>query len=366
MRTILILLLVSCLFSQGFGQDLQSRREQLEALKEELLEQENLIHKAKAGKAKSQSELRELETKRQALAAKLEKLKSSEASAKENLLQTEDKIRETSHQLTDLHDLCQKEYQKLFEAHHKSKIDPSKKFDGRLLAALIMRTAEEINSYESTRSGLEKQKQQQNKKYEDLIWSRIVEKKRGKKYSEQMAEIKTDISRLSASEQAALQRYEELQKSVEEMNELIAKLQSEMTQEKFSYQFSSEKLPWPLQGEILRGFGEQQAEKYKVSVLNNGIDISVAEGTAVKAVESGVVAFAQWYSGAGKLVIIDHRNGYFSLYSHNSKLLVSKGDEVDKLQEIALSGSTGTVEQPQLHFELRKRGTPVDPLDYLE
>jgi septal ring factor EnvC (AmiA/AmiB activator) len=365
MRIFLVILLIT--FSLPLaGQDLQSKREQLKALQEELLQQENLIHAAKAGKAKSQSELRELESKRKALAAKLKKLRSSEESAKQHLLQTEDKIRQTSHQMADLHLLCQQEYLKLFEAHHGSRIDPKKKFDGRLLAALILRTAEEIRGYESERSGLEKQKKQQNKKYEDLIWSRIVEKKRGKKYSQQAAELKTDIKRLSASEQAALDKYEELQSLVEEMNELIAKLQAAQAQEEFSFEFSSEKLPWPLQGEILRGFGEQPAERYKVSVLNNGIDISAAEGSAVKAVEAGVVAFSQWYGGAGKLVIIDHKNGYFSLYSHNSTLLVSKGDEVDKLQEIALSGSSGTVEVPQLHFELRRRGKPVDPLDYLE
>jgi len=152
----------------------------------------------------------------------------------------------------------------------------------------------------------------------------------------------------------------------EALDELITKLQTEVITEEFSYKFSTDKLIWPVKGKILRPFGEQKSTEYKVSTINNGIDIKAVEGTSVKAVDDGVVAFAEWYNGAGKLVIVDHQNGYFTLYSHNSSLLVSRGEDVVKGQPIAFTGKTGSVQEPSLHFEIRRRGVPVNPMDFLE
>jgi len=117
---------------------------------------------------------------------------------------------------------------------------------------------------------------------------------------------------------------------------------------------------------LTKQYGEQKSDQYRVSLLNNGIDIGLAVGSEIMAVDAGVIAFAEWYNGAGKLIVIDHQNGFHSLYSHNSKLLVSKGDVISRNQIIALSGMTGSAEVPSVHFELRKRGAPVDPMDYLE
>ncbi len=360
---IVLILLIPLL---AYNQTLTSKKQQLEELKSQLKQQEELIEQAKAKKHKNQSKLNELENKRKALERKLKKMKASEAEAKKKIQQTEAKLKKTGAKLSELDALCEKEYKKLCQAYYLKAIHPEKEFDARLLAALILRTAEEIDDINTAKSGLEKEKKAQNKRYENLIWSRIIEKKRGKKYSAEVALVKEDLTRLTISEKEARKRYNELQKAVKELNSLIAKLQSELKEQEYSFKFSSERLPWPVDGKLIRGFGEQPTEKYKVSVLNNGIDIAVPEGTEVCAVESGVVAFAQWYTGAGKLVIIDHKNGFFSLYSHNSSILVTKGDSVEKSQKIALSGKSGSAEIPFLHFEIRRRGKPVDPLLYLE
>jgi len=350
----------------AFNQTLSSKKEQLDALKAQLRQQEELIEQAKAKKNKNQSKLKELEDKRKALERKLGEIKESESKAKIKIRQTEAKIKKTSAKLSEFDNLCEQEYQKLCEAYYLKSIYPGKEFDARLLAALILRTAEEIYDINAAKSGLEKEKKAQDKRYENLVWSRIIEKKRGRKYSAEVALVKEDLTRLTKSEKEAQDRYNELQKAVKELNSLIAKLQSKLTDQEYSFEFSSKRLPWPVNGKVIRGFGEQPTGKYKVSVLNNGIDIAVPEGTEVRAVESGVVAFAQWYTGAGKLVIIDHKNGFFSLYSHNSSILVTKGDSVEKAQKIALSGKSGSAETPFLHFEIRRRGKPVDPILYLE
>ncbi|MGJ0452626.1 MAG: peptidoglycan DD-metalloendopeptidase family protein [Methylocystis sp.] len=114
---------------------------------------------------------------------------------------------------------------------------------------------------------------------------------------------------------------------------------------------------WPARGRIIQGF---------TSGGNDGINIAVPEGTQVKAAEGGVVAYAgSELKGYGNLVLIRHPNGFVSAYAHNGELDVKRGDQVKRGQTIAKSGQSGNVGSPQLHFELRKGSTPVDPTRYL-
>ena len=114
---------------------------------------------------------------------------------------------------------------------------------------------------------------------------------------------------------------------------------------------------WPAHGRIIQCFS---------CGGNDGINIAVPEGTQVKAAESGVVAYAgSELKGYGNLVLIRHPNGFVSAYAHNGELSVKRGDQVSRGQTIAKSGQSGNVGSPQLHFELRKGSTPVDPTTYL-
>ena len=113
---------------------------------------------------------------------------------------------------------------------------------------------------------------------------------------------------------------------------------------------------WPAKGRIIQGFGGG----------SDGINIALPEGTPVKAVENGVVAYAgNELKGYGNLVLIRHDNGYVSAYANNGELKVKRGEQVKRGQTIATSGQSGNVSSPQLHFELRKGSTPVDPMPYL-
>lgn len=115
---------------------------------------------------------------------------------------------------------------------------------------------------------------------------------------------------------------------------------------------------WPARGRVIAGYGGKGS--------NEGINIAVPEGTPVKAAEGGVVAYAgSELKGYGNLVLIRHPNGYVSAYAHNGDLSVKRGETVKRGQVIAKSGQTGNVSSPQLHFELRKGSTPVDPMPYL-
>jgi murein DD-endopeptidase MepM/ murein hydrolase activator NlpD len=118
---------------------------------------------------------------------------------------------------------------------------------------------------------------------------------------------------------------------------------------------------WPVRGRIISGFGKKANGE-----RNDGINLAVPEGTQVKAAEDGIVIYAgNELKSYGNLVLIRHNTGWVSAYAHNSKLQVKRGEAVKRGQVIALSGMSGGVTTPQVHFELRKDATPVDPLQHL-
>ena len=104
---------------------------------------------------------------------------------------------------------------------------------------------------------------------------------------------------------------------------------------------------------------------YRHGSLHTGIDLAVSYGSTVKASDEGVVTFAGWKGSYGYLVIVDHQNGYETYYAHNSKLLVKKGQIVEKGDAVAKAGSTGNSTGPHCHFEIRKNGSTVNPYSYI-
>src|SRR6201747_440073 len=118
---------------------------------------------------------------------------------------------------------------------------------------------------------------------------------------------------------------------------------------------------WPVRGKGITSYGAKTNGK-----SNDGINLAVPEGTPVKAAEDGVVAYSgNELKGYGNLVLVRHSNGYVTAYAHASELLVKRGDTIKRGQIIAKSGQSGEVRSPQLHFEIRKGSSPVDPLQFL-
>ena len=118
---------------------------------------------------------------------------------------------------------------------------------------------------------------------------------------------------------------------------------------------------WPIEGRVISGFGSKPGGMH-----NDGINIAVPVGTAVRAAQNGVVAYAgNELRGYGNLVLIRHDGGWMTAYAHNDSLLVGKGDVVERGQVISRSGKSGRVSRPQAHFEIRRDGEPQDPLRLL-
>jgi len=124
-------------------------------------------------------------------------------------------------------------------------------------------------------------------------------------------------------------------------------------------------IDWPVQGPVTAGFGRARATRFGTSTVRNGIEIGSAEGSPARAVHEGRVAFADVFSGFGRLVIVDHGQGAFSLYGHLATLEVARGARVEAGSVVGTTGRApgGT---PALYFELRVDGRPVDPLQWLK
>jgi murein DD-endopeptidase MepM/ murein hydrolase activator NlpD len=118
---------------------------------------------------------------------------------------------------------------------------------------------------------------------------------------------------------------------------------------------------WPVKGKIISAYGSKPN-----GLRNEGINIAVPEGTGIRAADGGVVAYAgNELKGYGNLVLIRHDGGWVTAYAHNKELIVKRGDTVKRGDIVAKAGQTGSVTSPQLHFEVRKGATAMDPIRFL-
>ncbi|MDI3528733.1 MAG: hypothetical protein PWQ23_552 [Thermoanaerobacter sp.] len=159
------------------------------------------------------------------------------------------------------------------------------------------------------------------------------------------------------------QQEDELLQQSKQLETVIQQLQA-----KSSIKYGGGKLLWPVPSSnvITSPFGMRLHPVLGVYRMHTGIDIAANTGASIVAAADGQVIFSGYYGGYGYTVIIDHGDGISTLYAHNSALLVKEGDTVKRGQVIAKAGSTGLSTGPHLHFEVRKNGVPVNPMDWLK
>ena len=148
-----------------------------------------------------------------------------------------------------------------------------------------------------------------------------------------------------------------LEKLVRELRRALERIDKFPIDSKDAFAKLRGKLAWPVAGKLLASFGQTRAGGVKW----DGLLVSGSQGAAVRAVYHGRVIYADWLSGLGLLAIIDHGDGYLSLYGHNERLYKEVGERVTAGDTIATVGDSGGRSTPALYFEIRKAGRPVDP-----
>lgn len=124
------------------------------------------------------------------------------------------------------------------------------------------------------------------------------------------------------------------------------------------------RLPWPANGKVERGFGQQTNPRFGTSIFNSGIDIAAPFGAPIQAVSRGRVEYVNWLEGYGKCVILNHGSGYYTLYAHASEISVPVGKEVAAGEVIGRVGDTGSTLGTVLHFEIRRGKDALNPIEW--
>ncbi|HYZ16701.1 MAG TPA: peptidoglycan DD-metalloendopeptidase family protein, partial [Candidatus Acidoferrum sp.] len=186
----------------------------------------------------------------------------------------------------------------------------------------------------------------------------------------QRKEVETEVSELdeeSASAEAALEQLIREKQAEEEARRLAARRAAQLAGEAVPEEpHAPGQLSWPVSGPISSPFGMRNNPVTHVFILHAGIDIAVATGTTVGAAADGRVIVAGWDDGGcGNMIVIDHGGHLATQYCHLSQIYVGVGQDVQRGQAIAASGSTGNSTGPHLHFGVRIDGRPVDPMSYL-
>ena len=176
-----------------------------------------------------------------------------------------------------------------------------------------------------------------------------------------------EIRSKKSYELAALYSYKKTAKDLDQTIESLSlKLQQDNQGKKSSFPAFKGLLKMPVKGTITRFFGTYKNNKLNVTNFCSGIDIQAKRGTPVAAVGDGKVIYSSWFKGYGNMIIIDHGSSYYTLYAHLEEVHVDKKAEIKTGDIIATVGDSGSLTGPNLHFEIRHYGKPVDPLEWLK
>jgi len=174
---------------------------------------------------------------------------------------------------------------------------------------------------------------------------------------EVLARLRQEITQGGRELQRLSENEKQLQRLLDALRDMFADIPGSLDQHT-PFASLKGKLPWPVRGPLRFSFGEPRSHG---TLKWQGVLISAAPGDTVRAVYHGRVAFADWLRGQGLLLIIEHGDGFMSLYGHNQSLLKETGDWVDPGDPIAIAGDTGGPGEPGLYFAIRRKGVPLNP-----
>ena len=234
--------------------------------------------------------------------------------------------------------------------------------DRAMLVGLEEQSAEILAQQE----GVEQQKNSISLLRQQLLASR-------EQYEDQLQQQAITTARLRENRGALSAAITQLDRDSDSLTELILEkvaaaqaAEAKMAREEaLRAARASGKMLFPSQGPITSQFGSRFHPVLGYSRFHAGTDFGAETGSPIQASETGIVLFSGWYGGYGNAVILDHGGGMTTLYAHASRLYVSEGETVKKGDAIAAIGSTGLSTGPHLHFEVRRNGEPVDPMNYL-
>ena len=352
--------------------DMLHYQDKLEKLQKSIAKIQRHLKGTKKQRSSVVTELNTLELEISKNALKLKALANKVHQAQQQKTALEDELKRLNKQLNTQRTLLSELIRSAYSAGHQQNLkmllnqqDPAQAGRAQEYFNYLNRArTEQIDSFLTT---IEQQKQAEAKLQQTLIaQNRLLKEQKDKKRERQrqrlqrkklLAELSNKINNQEntlSSLETSRGRIETLLKS---LGELLADIPTSPSE---NQPFASRKgkLPWPVKGHFLGKFGQS---KNNGDLKWNGVLIEANHGTPIRVISHGRIAFSDWLQGFGFITIIDHSNGYMSLYGHSETLLKQTGDWVSAGDVIATAGDSGGQEQSGVYFEIRSRGKPVNP-----
>lgn len=242
------------------------------------------------------------------------------------------------------------------------------------LATILRQDRQIINDYQNRQNQLGNYREQlQNDEEELQLLKRKAEKKRKEIYQDRLkkSELLESVRNEKKIHLASIRDLEIASNNLQSLIDRLEKKLREQAQKEIlvpaSKGFANHRgrLPFPVEGRLLSTFGRNENPKFNTFTIQKGIEIEAPLGAEVRAIYDGRVLYADWFKGYGKILIIDHGEGFYTLFGHASQLLKKPGDEVKAGEVVALVGDTGSLKGPCLYFEIRRQGKPLNPMEWL-
>jgi murein DD-endopeptidase MepM/ murein hydrolase activator NlpD len=349
----------------SYADEFDDKVKQLQRLQTELENAENKAKQTATRKQQTDSEIQRTASLKRRTDENLRELRVVERVRLDSLKSVEEKLQSVEERIADLNYLQNVELDILLRADRSYRSANLQHRDQRYLALMAGQSRDKLNILTGYQISLSQDRELKNREYGRVATAARQEAESSRKYERQVKNLQSESQKLTQEQQKLQDQISKLRQDAAQLEALIAQLAAQTGKEPASYKFTGKKISWPLKGKIIRAFGEE-TRAYGTSVVNNGIDIAAPEWSNVVAADDGTVVFSGSYGGQGKLIIIDHNNGFFTVYAYNNELLAGRDAKVKKGQIIAKSGMTGSATQPSLHFELRRDGKAINPLPYLE
>jgi len=354
------ILLALCIFADEISDkesELRRVNTQREELNRKAREADDKRRTAEQSKQQKQSQLTLQQRRVDEIIATNKNLRSSLENFEHLLTQTEQKLSDLQYScnVTMLHLLLVDQLQTKLNQYHN---------DAYLLSTIMRRLIIEnrkLNVQRISISADKNTKEQEVSKNESLSTS---EQRRLNTITSDISKINQEIDTLEKQKAQYQAQANELDKAAQALQAVLNLLKENALKIQYTYEFTAGKVQ-PAIGQVIIPFGPKRHERYDISTNSNGVDIAIAENSPIRAMSDGTVVYADLLAGSGRVIIIDHNNGYHSVYSYINTLLVKKGDSVTTGQTIARSGKGPNSPEPSLHFEVRRNGTPINPAEVL-
>ncbi len=370
-------------FSAAFtDDDIDNRRKELESIKKDIDKNRSEIKKLSSRESNLMNLLKRLDNDIALITRYMKKLDDQELALKKDVNYTEFLLNKTSGNLDERKSLLKKRIRNIYKKGRYDDLDLL--FNSASVSDYLRRNAFFRYIADSDRAlikGITK-KQTEYENIKNRLENRLsdVHAVRNEREKEQISLEKQKNARAKVLNEVKGKKGEytrqvrELEQRQAEINKIIAALQSarrKKTAVPLSANFGEfgklrGSMPWPVKGNIIKPFGTNIHPVYKTRTVNNGVDFETDDGAPVISVANGEVAYTGVLGSFGNIVIIEHSDGFYTLYANLEKIRVKKGEKVGAKSIIGSTGSTSSIDGAKLHFELRRERSVMDPTNWLE